>query len=150
MGGLMEWLPLIAAILGAAWSAVVVLANREGRNPTRFLPDDSGWAIPGVIPAGPFVASRSDTEYIAYWEAKAAKAIPREIQEEIDQTPGWWDKQYHKLIARLEQKIEHGEVEYVVDQTLASVGAYYTRIEPPYEYPSCPCGNCKRARYLDD
>ena len=73
-------------------------------------------------------------------------AIPREVREEIDQDPAWWDREFHKALSRVSPKVEidAGEDEYIEERTLTSTVLH--RIAKPYEYLGCTCRDCKSAR----
>jgi len=52
-------------------------------------------------------------------------AIPKEIQEEIDQTPAWWDREFTKLLRSLPG---YQEIEAAVGKEVAP---YVTKVHPP-------------------
>lgn len=72
-------------------------------------------------------------------------AIPKAIREEIDQTPAWWDTQFHKLLATVD-KPEVYEVEYVEEISFLN-GATMLPAKVTQEYLGCTCNECKRARF---
>jgi hypothetical protein len=74
--------------------------------------------------------------------------ISREVREEIDQTPGWWDKQFHKLlVATNTDYTEYGEIEYAEEITFAHGSTLYPTRWPAREYLGCTCRDCKNARF---
>lgn len=70
------------------------------------------------------------------------------VREEIDQTPGWWDKQFHKLLADTGQHyLEYGEIEYIEESTFAHGSTVYA-MPRPRAYTSCTCTNCNSTRMM--
>lgn len=78
------------------------------------------------------------------------KPIPREIQQEIDQDPEWWDREFHKELAKVQSKVEidTGEDEYIEERSLTSPVIVMHRVPKPYEYLGCTCRDCKNARRM--
>lgn len=77
-----------------------------------------------------------------------AKPIPKDIREEIDQAPAWWDREFHKELARLQPKVEvdTGEDVFYEELTFMNGGSRVYEVPKPYEYMGCTCGDCKSAR----
>jgi hypothetical protein len=75
--------------------------------------------------------------------------IPREIRQEIDQDPEWWDREFHKELSRVSPKVEidTGEDEYIEEVTFMGGSTLFV-IPKPYEYLGCTCRDCKNARRM--
>lgn len=74
----------------------------------------------------------------------ARMQIPQDIRDEIDQTLGWWDREYHRLLAKVDEPIVH-EVEYE-QTTFLGGGSVLTPTRVRQEFMGCPCDECKYAR----
>ncbi len=76
--------------------------------------------------------------------------IPLEVQQEINQDPEWWDREFHKELAKVQPKLEidTGEDEYIEERSFTSGVIMMHRIPKPYEYLGCTCRDCKNARRM--
>ncbi|UVG35263.1 membrane protein [Microbacterium phage Cece] len=68
-------------------------------------------------------------------EARRAE-IPKDIQDEIDQSPAWWDKEFHNRLEASGAKVVARHVEEYTDQE----GMYHAREYKALE--GCECQNC--------
>lgn len=73
-------------------------------------------------------------------------AIPLEIRQELDQSPEWWDGQFHQALEKAgAEKILDGDwTPEVIEQHSADgrVVMHYTQ-EHPYELDGCICSHCE-------
>lgn len=76
------------------------------------------------------------------------RKLSPELREELDQTPRWWDKQFHKLLVETNQHyLEYGEVVYVEDFTFARGSVVHT-LPRPRAYTGCTCSDCASTRLM--
>lgn len=79
------------------------------------------------------------------------KPIPKEIQEEIDMTPGWWDSMYHKMLEKTgaDSIAVPYEPEYIEEHSAnGNVVLLSVTPEPPPVLLDCTCARCTQARAL--
>lgn len=76
-------------------------------------------------------------------------SIPRAIKEEIEQTPKWWDGEFHKLLLKSGEPTstlvdETWEPDVITEKSAnGSVCIQYVQSRPTY-FESCMCGSCAR------
>ncbi len=75
--------------------------------------------------------------------------IPADIKEELDQTPRWWDKQFHKLLESSgAEEVHVGEPEII--EVYSGTGDRYIYEERPVSYlRGCICKECHFVELLD-
>lgn len=65
------------------------------------------------------------------------------VRAELEQTPRWWDDQFHRLLVACGAEYrEFGEVEYIEQRSLAGPD-YVQTIPAPRAYLGCTCQHCK-------
>lgn len=129
---MIEWLTYVLAIVPGAAYVFAVIRTRMARQWTPsqsseyVIPLDSGAAL----------------------VARPKATISPELRAELDQTPEWWDRQFHTALRSSGAiELEYGEVEYVEHNTFIT-GAVLEPITRPRAILACPCADCKRTRSL--
>lgn len=117
------WLPYVIA--GIVYT---IRYSRGKRMASESRPD---WFVPPIGGSG-----GSDVQ---------RKAIPREIREEIDQTPEWWDREFQRLSHRTANRTVH-EVEYVTEVTMMNGARIMHPTRELASYDGCDCAECERHR----
>lgn len=74
----------------------------------------------------------------------ARKPLPPAVMEELRQSPRWWDEQFHKALATVEEPAAGGRITgYVEYTTIGGVGSLVEPIKSPKAYRSCVCATCE-------
>lgn len=94
-----------------------------------------------------FVPKKEEPESLVSGESVPAveppKPIPSHIREELDQTPAWWDKQFHNLLDSTgDARVDNDDVEEIAEMTAAGVVCIYY-VGPQYALVSCTCSGCR-------
>lgn len=114
-------------------------------------------SIPGVV-AGVMILSRVINARIRPkpWVTSAAllssgeyiltpPKISPAIRAELDQTPEWWDKQFHDALLKVESPVLYGEPEYIEERSITGVRAVHM-VYQASALQSCTCGSCTTTR----
>lgn len=77
--------------------------SASGDHQCRFREDDGHPIHRSLKVSGAFVAVGAE-RYVEKlgWHPRWEDPIPRELREELDQTPGWWDREFERLGAEAE------------------------------------------------
>lgn len=97
-----------------------------------------------------YTLNTSKNEYVISLDGRdtGVRAIPADIRAEIDQTPQWWDRQFHRLTGESGAiELEYGEIEYVEERSLTGPAIWRT-LPRPTAYLSCICSECERTRKM--
>lgn len=84
-------------------------------------------------------------------EAPDRSHIPKEIRDELDQTPGWWDKQFHKALESSGDEVVYRELgEYIEERTANGEAAVMHQMPDKVVLSNCTCRECYRIRAAGD
>lgn len=82
-------------------------------------------------------------------EAPDRSHIPKAIRDELDQTAGWWDKQFHQALEVTGAEVTHRELgDYIVERSANGTVVVQHKMPDRVSLRECTCMDC--ARTADD